>query len=237
MLAGLALGGLWFRDSSFAQVERVSITGSTSSEAAQVRDALTSVGEGMSTLHLDRQALDDAVKPFASVAGLRVRTDFPHDLRIEVLEHAPVAAVESGGGRVAATGSGLVLTGVRADDLPTVLNKAPLAEGRFRDKHTLAALAVAAAAPPALRARAEKLWWGDDGVALDLRDGPELIFGGGEAARVKWTAAARVLADESSAGAAYLDLRVPKLVAAGGVGPVTPEATPTPTVVPSEPQP
>ena len=101
----------------------------------------------MSTLHVDAQALHDAVKPFTSVADLRIRTDFPHDLRIEVIEHAPVAAVESGGSRVPATGSGLVLTGVRADDLPTIVNKAPLADGRLQDKHTLAALAVAAAAP------------------------------------------------------------------------------------------
>src|SRR5918998_4812538 len=98
-LLGLGLGALWFRDSSFAQVERVSITGSTSSEAAQVRETLQSVGEGMSTLHVDEGALHDAVEPFTSVAGLRIRPDFPHDLRIEVLEHAPVAAVENGGGR------------------------------------------------------------------------------------------------------------------------------------------
>jgi cell division protein FtsQ len=236
-LIGLGLAALWFRDSSFAEVETVSITGSTSSESAQVRDALSSVADGMSTLHVDSGALHDAVKPFVSVADLRVRADFPHALRIEVVEHAPVATVETGASRVPATGSGLVLSGVRAEDLPTVVNKGPLADGRVKDRHTLAALAVAAAAPPQLRARAEKLWWGDDGVALDLRDGPALIFGGGEDAPAKWTAAARVLAEDSAAGASYLDLRVPRLVAAGGVGPITPEATATPQVVPSQAQP
>ena len=34
--AGLALGWLWFRDSSFAAVERVTVTGSGSSEEDQV---------------------------------------------------------------------------------------------------------------------------------------------------------------------------------------------------------
>ena len=236
-LLGLGLGALWLRDSSLAQVERVSITGSTSSEAAQVRATLQSVGEGMSTLHVDEEALRDAVAPFTSVADLRIRPDFPHDLRIEVLEHAPVAAVENGASRVPATGAGLLLDGVRDDDLPVVVNKGTVADGRVQDAHALAALKVAAAAPVPLRERAERLWWGEDGVALELRDGPELIFGGASAARAKWTAAARVLADESAAGATYLDLRVPKLVAAGGVGPVTPTPTPTPTVVPSEPQP
>jgi len=51
------------------------------------------------------------------------------------------------------------------------------------------------------------------------------------------TDTARVLGEQSAAGATYLDLRVPKLVAAGGVGAITPEATATPQVLPSEPQP
>jgi cell division protein FtsQ len=236
-LIGLALGWLWFRDSSFAAVERVSITGSTSSEQAQVREALEAAAKGMSTLHLDAGALRESVEPFSSVADLHVKADFPHDLSIEVVEHRPVANVEVGGSRLPATGGGLVLDGVRSDDLPTVASKAPLADGRVRDRRALAALRVAAAAPPELRKRAERVAWGDDGIAADLRNGPDLIFGDATEAVVKWRAAARVLAEDSSAGATYLDLRVPRVVAAGGVGPITPEPTPTPTVVPSDPQP
>ena len=70
-------------------------------------------------------------------------------------------------------------------------------------------------------------------MTLDLRDGPDLFFGSGEAARSKWMAAARVLAEPSAEGAVYLDLRIPGRVAAGGVGPIEPE--PTPTVL--DPQP
>ena len=239
-LAGCALGWLWFRDSSIAAVERVAITGSGSSEAAQVRAALEAAGSGQSTLHLDREALEAAVEPFSSVASLRIQADFPHDLRIEVVEHEPVAAVQSGGSSVPATGGGLVLEGVRADDLPLVSSRGPLEDGRVRDRRALEALKVAAAAPPALRARAERVFFGRDGMALELRDGPELIFGTAGDAPAKWRAAARVLAEDSSAGATYLDLRVPKLVAAGGVGPVaapTPEPTAAPGVVLSNPQP
>ena len=46
------------------------------------------------------------------------------------------------------------------------------------------------------------------------------MFGDGEDARAKWTAAARVLAEPSAAGATYLDLRIPGRVAAGGLAPV-----------------
>jgi len=236
-LGGLALGWLWFRDSSFAAVERVTITGSTSSEEAQVRAAIEAAVRGASTLHLDEQVVHDAVEPFASVAGLRVRPDFPHELRVEVIEHEPVATLQSGGSRVPATGAGVLLAGVRARDLPVVTSRTPPRNGRVADRRALAALKVAAAAPPELRARSARVWWGEDGLALDLRDGPELIFGGPRDARAKWIAAARVLAEDSAAGATYLDLRVPKAVAAGGVGPVVPEPTATPTVVPSEPQP
>jgi cell division protein FtsQ len=236
-VAGLALGWLWFRDSSFAAVRQVTVSGSTSSEDARVRAALESAGRGMSTLHVDTAALHHAVEPFSSVADLRVRADFPHDLRIEVIEHEPVAVLHSGGSRVPVTGAGLLLQGVEAKDLPVVTSKAPPLDGRVQGRRALGALEVAAAAPKELRARAERLFWSEDGLSVELRDGPELIFGSGRDARAKWTGAARVLAESSSAGATYLDLRVAKVVAAGGVGPVTPEPTATPTVVPSDPQP
>jgi cell division protein FtsQ len=236
-VTGLALGWLWFRDSSFAAVRQVSVSGTTSSEDARVRAALEAAGREMSTLNVDEDALEDAVEPFASVADLRVRTDFPHELRVEVIEHAPVALLRSGGNRVPVTGAGLVLEGVEADDLPAVTSRTPPLDGRVQGKRALAALQVAAAAPRELRTRAERVFWGEDGLSVDMRDGPELIFGRARDARTKWTGAARVLAEDSSAGATYLDLRVPRLVAAGGVGPVTPEPTATPTVVPSEPQP
>src|SRR5215218_5505870 len=138
-LAGLALGWLWFRDSSFAAVERVTITGSTSSEEGQVRAALEAAARGASTLHFDEGALREAVEPFASVAGLRVRTDFPHDLRVEVIEHEPVASLESGGRRVPATGAGLLLEGVRAKDLPIVTSKTPARAGCAEDRRRRAA--------------------------------------------------------------------------------------------------
>ena len=236
-IAGLSLGWLWFRDSSFAAVERVTITGSGSSEQAQVRAALETAAMDMTTLHVDEEGLERAVEPFSSVAGLRIRPDFPHDLRIEVIEHEPVATLKTGGSSVPTTGGGLLLDGVRAAGVPLVATKAPLRGRHVSDERTLAALRVAAAAPPELRERSARVFYGPGGMRLELRDGPELIFGSDGHARAKWIAAARVLSESSAAGATYLDLRVPKLVAAGGVGPIEPEPTPVPTAVPSQPQP
>jgi cell division protein FtsQ len=236
-VVGLGLGWLWFRDSSFARVERVVVYGSSSSERAEVREALERAGAGMSTLNVDEDALNALVEPYSSVAGLHIRPDFPHTLRIEVLEHAAVARVQAGATSVASTGGGRLLNGVRADDVPTIKAAAPVTDGRVTDRRTLGALAVAAAAPKRLRARSERVWFGGRGMMLDLRDGPALVFGSARDAPAKWRAAARVLADESSAGATYLDLRVPGVVAAGGVGPITPEPTATPVPLQADPQP
>ena len=113
---------------------------------------------------------------------------------------------------------------MRSSGLPTLRVKRAPAGERVTDRRTLGALGVAGGAPPELRPRIERLWSGERGLTLDLRNGPDLVFGSGTDAARKWLAAVRVLADPSSAGATYLDLRVPERVAAGGLGPVEPEA-------------
>jgi cell division protein FtsQ len=177
----------------------------------------------MTTLHVRRDALRSAVAAYPSVAGLRVDADFPHGLAIEVTEHRPVAALDVDGRRVPVTGGGIVLTGVQADaELPSIRRTAIPGE-RVDDPRTRTALAVAAAAPDELLERSERLRWSPNGLTLELRDGPPLVFGTREHAAAKWAAAARVLADPSAAGATYLDLRIPGRVAAGGLDPVPQE--------------
>ncbi len=233
--AGLALGWLWFRDSPFASVTTVYVTGTSSSEEDQVRGALREAAHGMSTLHVREDALRKAVAPYSSVARLEVHAEFPHKLAIDVVERRAVATVESAGRSVPATGGGRLLEGVRVAGLPVVTAEAGAtsAGDRVTDRHALAALRVAAAAPDQLRARSERVYYGPNGMTLDLRNGPELVFGSAEGARTKWMAAARVLAEPSAEGAVYLDLRVPGRVAAGGVGPITPDpAPPIPDPIP-----
>jgi cell division protein FtsQ len=230
-LAALAAGGwLWLRDSSLAAVRDVEVVGSTSSEAPRIRAALESAALDMTTLHVREDALRAAAAPFSSIADLRVTSDFPHKLTIEIVEHRPVAILDVGGRHIPAAASGLLLTGLSAtgDDLPLIGMDEPPAGERVENSHTLRALAIAGAAPLPLRRLILRMWTGDRGMMLSLENGPDLIFGDASQARRKWVAAARVLADPSAAGATYLDLRVPERVAAGGVGPV-PEPTPEPS--------
>jgi cell division protein FtsQ len=216
-------GWLWVRDSSFAEVRTVTVTGTTTSEQDQVRAALENAARSMTTLHVREDALRRAVSSYPSVADLSVRTDFPHGLAIEVREHRPVAALVAGDRRIPVSGDGVVLTGVRADrELPDVKVKTAPAN-RVEDARTRATIAVAAAAPAPLLERTERIGWGSRGLTAILSDGPPLHFGDKSDAARKWAAAARVLREESAAGATYLDLRVTGRVAAGGVGPVPQE--------------
>jgi cell division protein FtsQ len=224
VLAGLLAGGwLWLRDSSLVAVTAVRISGATSSDEARIRSALESAARDMTTLHVREDVLHDVVERFPSVADLKVDTDVPHRMTIEVVEHRPVAALEVDGHRTPVSGGGIVLTGVQADeDLPTI-RRGQLPQGRVEDARTKAALALAAAAPQLLLDRSERLRWSDEGLTIELRDGPPLYFGTADDATAKWAAAARVLAEPSAAGATYLDLRVPGRVAAGGLGPIPQE--------------
>ena len=90
---------------------------------------------------------------------------------------------------------------------------------------------MAGTAPPALRPRLDPIEMrGQDGIVVQMRDGPELIFGDATRARAKWIAATRVLADPEAEGASYIDVRLPGRPAAGGLpaatlAPVAPAGT------------
>jgi cell division protein FtsQ len=236
LLAVAMVGGgwLWLRDSSLVQVRDVQVTGASSSAEPRIRAALETAARQMTTLHVREEALRRSVAGFPSVASLHVRTDFPHRLVIEVAERQPVAVISSGTQRMAATGGGLLLRDVAApDDVPVVAAERPLGSARAVEGAVLGALAVADAAPRALRARTSRITVGPRGLTAELVDGPPLIFGTREDAAAKWAAAARVLADPTSVGATYLDLRVRGRVAAGGIGPVVDE--PSALAVPGVP--
>ena len=196
-------GYLWLRESSLVAVEDVQISGITASDGEKVRAALESAARDMTTLNVREQILHEATAPYSSVDDLQVQADFPHTLRIRVIERRPVAALaRAGERRIPVTSNGTLLRGVTAErDLPSVKLKSDPAGPRVEDRKILSALAVASAAPDALRGRTNEVKVDKRGVIVDLDEGPELIFGGGEEADKKWAAAARVLAEISARGA------------------------------------
>jgi cell division protein FtsQ len=236
----LGIGWLWLRDSSLVAVRQVDVTGLSGAEAPRVRAALQDAARDMTTLHVRNGPLRTAVEPYPAISSVEAHPDFPHRLRLVVREHVAVAALAAGSDRVAVAADGTLLRGTTTGSLPVVGVSAPLAGDTLADRRAQSEIALLAAAPAPLRAKVTRVYAGPRGLTAPLRDGPVLYFGGTDRMRAKWTAAARVLADRSSAGATYLDLRLPERPSAGGLqlpDPQQPGASPQVGAQPAQPQP
>lgn len=213
----------WFRDSSFVRVERVTVTGLSGTDAPRERRGVVAAARAMTTLDYDPAALRRALGAGATVEAVHVTARFPHSLRIEVVEKAPVAVLVAASERVAVGSGGVLLPDVRPipRDLPTIAVGA-MPTTRLGQGRGLRLVAAAAAAPAALRARVAYLReLPGKGLVAFLHDGPQVILGAPTDLFVKWTTAAAILADPGSRGASYIDVRIPNRAVAGGLS-VTP---------------
>jgi cell division protein FtsQ len=240
LAAALVIGFFWFRDSSLVAVRQVHVLGASGPDAPKVESALRQAAQDMTTLHVDHEALVESVREFPIVETVNVSRDFPHALRITVLERRPVATASIGGKRVPITADGRVLRGATPErHLPLLdLDQEPGSTISSGEARRL--LDLVAAAPRTLRRRADRAFLGDHGLMLDMSDGPALYFGDDEELEAKWLAVARVLADPTAEGVRYIDVRVPDRAAAGGLAPlVDPTAdgqTPDGTQLQTEPE-
>lgn len=226
----LAGGWLWFRGSSFVAIERVQISGVGGVDAGAVEAALTHAAQGMTTLEVSDGALLAATTPLHLVREVHAVASFPHAVHIEVVEQPPVASLTVGGVRTAVAADGVVLgPGLASGSLPSVSGEAsgdgaaaPAAGGRVRGAGLLGELAVLGAAPGPLARHIERVFTGAKGLTVAMRNGLLVYFGDGTRPHAKWLSLARVLADPTSAGASYIDVRLPSHPAAGfppGVAP------------------
>lgn len=221
LAAALLVGGwFWFRDSSFVAVKRVTVVGASGPDAARIRSALRAAARGSSTLDVQTSKLHRAVSPFPVVKSLDVSTQFPHGLRIRVVEQIPVAVLTAGSRRIAVAGDGTVLRDVRpSSSLPEVSVRALPRGSRLEDRGALAAVSVLGAAPYQLLSHVGSVTKDPThGLVVELRHGPNLYFGDPTLLSLKWTAATGVLADSGSAGASYIDVVDPERPAAGTGG-------------------
>jgi cell division protein FtsQ len=217
VLVGLVVGGwLWLRDSSLVAVEHVEVSGVSGPDAAPIRSALISSARNMTTLDVRVGQLRTAVAPYAVVKNLQVSTQFPHGMRIRVIEQLPVGALVAGGHAVPAAGDGTLLPDVPAGSLPAIPVSSLPGGPRVTDPAALDALAVLAAAPARLLYRISQVTAiAPHGLVAQLREGPAIYFGDTTDLVAKWTAATEVLADPGSAGASYIDVTDPARPAAG----------------------
>jgi cell division protein FtsQ len=229
------------RNSALVSIDDVHVTGLTSKDSESIRAAIEAEARDMTTLHVRREELMAAVEGFPVVRDIAVSADFPHTLRVHVVEHRPAALVSSGSAEVPVAADGSVLRGLpAAGALPSIDAPGAISADQIRASAMLALLGVAGAAPGPIAARMESLERDEErGVVVTLRDGPELVFGAPTRVADKWRAAARVLADPASQGASYVDVRLPERPVAGGIVDMTPEtvAVPETAVEPVAPVP
>jgi cell division septal protein FtsQ len=198
----------WFRDSSLVAVESVEVTGANLSP--QVEASLSNAAMGLSTLHLDRSVLDAVVVDDPSVVALKIDTDFPHALTIDVESRTPAGWLDADDGALIASDGVVLATGVdQPDGLPTIEADSSQLTNRA-DGQALAAARVLGAVPVPLRAQVEQASVDDEhGVVAEVTGGIELRFGDPGNAEKKWRSAAAVLADPNLTSATYIDLSVP----------------------------
>jgi cell division protein FtsQ len=216
VLALLGGGWLWLRDSSLVAVRKVTISGVYGPEATEIRSALTLAARNMTTLDVRLGQLRTAVGPYPVVKDLRVSSQFPHGLRIRVIEQLPVGALVAGGHAVAVTGDGMLLHDVAAGSLPRVPVRLLPGGSEVTDRPTLDALALLSVTPARMLSRVAQVTEDQaHGLVAELRSGPSIYFGDASEPGAKWIAATEVLADPSSAGAIYIDVSDPSRPVAG----------------------
>jgi cell division protein FtsQ len=251
LIAVPLLGGAYqlLRHSSLSAVEHVQVRGLATvhgADTAAIETALTGAAHGMSTLAVSPAALRAAVASYPIVGTVRAHPSFPHGLRIEVVERPPVAALVVNGAQTAVAADGVVLgPGFLSSSLPLVnAGKAtpatatattsaattalPAVGGSVRGASLLGALAVLGAAPAPLAHAVTRVYSGPKGLTVALHGGLLAYFGDATRPHAKWLSLARVLADPSSAGAVYIDVRLPERPAAGfAPGTTRPDASST----------
>jgi cell division protein FtsQ len=213
----LAGGWLWLRQSPLVSVEHVRVSGVHGAEAGAIEAALSNAARGMSTLDVSEGRLRAAVASYPVVGDLQVHANFPHGLRIRVIEQPPVATLEAGGTKTAVAANGIVLGEAHASSsLPTLSSSVALTPGEHvREAALRGELAVLGAAPAPLAKSVERAYSSSKGLTLRMHGGLLAYFGDASRPHAKWASLARVLADPGSAGASYVDVRLPERPAAG----------------------
>jgi cell division protein FtsQ len=219
LLAALLLGGgfLWFRSSSFVAVEHVDLGGVSGTDASAVEAALIAEAKKMSTMDVSVGALEASVARFHVVAAIDVKASFPHSLAIDVTEQLPVAVLSGKAGDTAVAADGVVLGPALASSSLAKIDASavPRSGSLVHDARLRSYLTVLGATPTPLLPLVKQVYDGKEGITAKMKGGLLVYFGNASRPHAKWASLAAVLANRESAGAIYVDVRVPERPAAG----------------------
>ena len=216
LLVAVALAGgvyVLLLESGITRVRKVVVTGVDGPAAQRLRVAALE----QSVLAIDEGVLRSALGNRPPVKAISVDTSFPDKATITVELFQPVAVVGPAGGEgLAVSADGTVLQGMSTEGLPRI--DGVTLNGRAQSARVLELLRVAGSAPASFRGRIESVRYEErTGMTLQLLRGPLVYFGSASDLRTKWQSLIRVLSEQASVGASYIDVRVPRRPAIGGV--------------------
>jgi cell division protein FtsQ len=195
-------------------VSRVEVDGAVDTDPALLQSVIDST-KGSSIVWLDLASVRTRLEADPWVRKVRVSRDWPHTIRIEVVERRPVASfagpdnqvrVVDGDGRVLA-----ILTGLPADYPFLAVNAPNLDAGSDSPPAVLAGIAVAKVLPEELRLRVKQLDVSDTGeVKMELIPSGTVLIGAPSELRDKLVTLLTVLHKcGSNAPPDTIDVQVP----------------------------
>lgn len=221
VLTALIIVASWFlvRNSSLVEVREVKIVGLDGYYDKNARRAVAEEARRMTTMNFDASRVEDAAAQFVNVAGVSVKTDFPHAVVIDFNVRRPVLRAKVNGRTVTLSQNGEIMTAATGvSSLPTVETTGRIEGDRVVGGRALSAAHLLGAAPDVLLRKVDTIRFGKLGLMITLTSGPTLYFGDSEDLVQKWKDAAAVLASPQSKGLAYIDLRAPGRPSVGGLG-------------------
>jgi cell division septal protein FtsQ len=208
----VVVGGLAVLGSSLFDVQDVEVEGAVYTD----EEALAGIVEdlrGSPVLRIDTDDVERQVEQIPWVRDARVTTDFPHAVKIEILERQPVLAFEGEDRRyrvIDDEGRVLdVLDGQPVEYLQLTSSERPaLAAGQFAPEGFGAAASLVQALTPRMSARAESVSVAPDGsdLRLMLRGGTEVRFGAAEDLIVKLVRLQTVLEEHAGEPLSVIDV-------------------------------
>ena len=215
-------GWLWLRDSLLVAVRKVTVTGVSGPDAPQVRAALERCRPRHDHAPRPPGRAADRGRPVPGVIGVTTSADFPHGLRIAVHERNAVGAVVAGASASRSPPTGRSCA--RRRPRPAAIAAKARRRGAHADDSARSALGVLAAAPARCARRSSARYVGD--ARLDARaraTARSCTSAAASGSRPSGPRSRACSQDQSSAGATYLDVRLPERAAAGGLAPLHPE--------------
>lgn len=221
--------------SPLLEVRRVQVLGAKHTIAAQVREA-TGLDDGPNLLLVSTGDVATAVETLPWVRSAEVHRRLPGTVRVRLVERTAALVVTVAAGTWTIDGSGHVLEeGAVTKGLPTLTGSviaAPEPGERLDAPEMRAGLAVWRSLPQKIKDEVASIVAASrERIALILRDGTMVRYGGAEGLRSKnevLTVLLRRL-DAEGRSATYIDISVPTSPAIGPAPAVTtPAVTPTP---------